>query len=405
MNKNLVKNKYYNVVGAGTCMIGITYGLARYSYGLFMPYIQTSYHVDLFFLGIIGSLSYVGYLVATLMGSIISGKSGPKIPLVMGGLCAIIGMLLVSFSTNIWLLSIGIIIAGMSPGLAYPPLSDIVVKEIKQNQRDSAFAIINAGTSLGVVISAPLALLCGTQWRIAWFIFAIISIFVTVWNYKMCPKGNILQSNDASFKVQKLSFQWLFNKKSYRVFLWALLLGIVSSAIWTYSVEYIQMLKEPIVLFGTHYGTGAFSNVYWIIIGISGILGVFGGHFVNKFGIKNVTRATMLKIAIAAIILILFPTSGIALIISSLLFGVAFMLGTAYLGIWSINIFYERPSAGMGIAFMILSIGQLIGPVFFGYIGSVISIHSIFITAFVLGIATMFIKPKIDIFNMTPTEN
>ncbi len=381
-------------------MVGVTYGLARYSYGLFLPYIQGTFSLDLQWLGVIGSSSYIGYLIATFCGSVIAGKIGPKIPLLLGGLCAVIGMLLVCFAHNHWVLLAGITIAGMSPGLAYPPLTDIVVLAISEKRRDTAFAVINAGTSFGVIVATPLALVAGVEWRMAWGIFAVISLIILIWNYMMAPSSGIRGIVE---ELPKIKLNWLITSKSMRLFGYAFFLGIVTSAFWTYSVEYIGTVNKYVSLAGYKINAHIFTKIFWSGVGISGLLGIWAGTFVNRYGLKLMVKLSMLAAVLATLVLVIFRTNGLFLLISSILFGAAFMVGSAYIGIWSINLFYDRPSAGMGAAFLLLSIGQMIGPIFFGIIAQHLWMGSIFYIAAILGIIATFIRPAENIYTMTPS--
>jgi hypothetical protein len=45
---------------------------------------------------------------------------------------------------------------------------------IREGLQDRANALINSGTSVGVALSGPAALLVTEQWRIAWFAFALV---------------------------------------------------------------------------------------------------------------------------------------------------------------------------------------------------------------------------------------
>ena len=400
MSINKTKYKtYFHTVGAGTAMIGITYGLARYSYGLFLPYIENSFNLDLKMLGILGSSSYIGYLISTGFGSVISGKYGPKYPLLMGGLSAVIGMLLVSVASNYWLLLTGITIAGMSPGLAYPPLSDIVVISIKQNRRDTAFAIINAGTSLGVIIATPLSLLAGSNWRYAWLAFACISIFVTFWNFLMAPSVTISEKNK---KQNKIEIGWFLNKRSFKLFIWTFLFGIVTSVFWTYSVKFIETLNSSLSIYNLTLSSETFTKIFWFGVGISGILGVLAGKFINLFGLTAMLKSCFAFAVLSTLILPLYPANFLLLMLSSFLFGIAFMFGSAYVGIWSINVFHDRPSLGMGSAFLLLSLGQMLGPSIFGYIAQDYSLNIIFYIGAILGSIAFFIKPTENIYTMNP---
>ena len=392
-------NTYFHTVGAGTAMIGITYGLARYSYGLFLPQIEQSFNLDLKMLGILGSSSYVGYLISTGFGSILSGKYGPKPPLIAGGLSAIIGMILVAFASDFWVLLAGITIAGMSPGLAYPPLSDIVVISIKKNKRDTAFAIINAGTSLGVIVATPLAIITTDNWRYSWIIFSLISLLVTFWNYLMAPKTSIIEKEK---KYSRIKLNWLFNKRSVKLFIWTFTFGIVTSVFWTYSVKYIESSNNIINFLTYSFTADTFTKIFWFGVGVSGVTGVWAGRMIKKIGLIMVLRMCFAFTVISILILPLFHSSFVLLLFSSFLFGTAFMFGSAYVGIWSINVFHSRPSLGMGCAFLLLSLGQMLGPAVFGYIAQDFSMNITFYIAAALGVIAFFIKPSVNIYTMNP---
>ncbi len=56
----------YQVIGPGLMIVAATYGLARYSYGLFLPSFAREFDISRDMLGLIASGSYAGYVAATL---------------------------------------------------------------------------------------------------------------------------------------------------------------------------------------------------------------------------------------------------------------------------------------------------------------------------------------------------
>ncbi|MGJ3262796.1 MAG: MFS transporter, partial [Salinarimonas sp.] len=153
------------LIPAGIAIVGVTYGLARYTYGLFVPQIGAAFALDAFVLGLIASGSYAAYLLATLFGSTVSATLGPRLPVVLGGLAAAGGMALIGLSANAWMLAAGVVLAGASPGLAYPPMSDAVMRLVAERHQNRTYALINAGTSFGVMLSVPLPTLCAPPCR------------------------------------------------------------------------------------------------------------------------------------------------------------------------------------------------------------------------------------------------
>lgn len=58
------------------------------------------------------------------------------------------------------------------------------------SRQDRANTLINFGTSVGVVLSGPVALVAAGQWRLAWAVFAAVGLAVMVWNLLVMPAGN-----------------------------------------------------------------------------------------------------------------------------------------------------------------------------------------------------------------------
>ena len=77
----------------------------------------------------------------------------------LGGLAAALGMIIMSFSRDATLLAVGVVLAGTSPGLAYPPLSDAVMRLVSKPHQGRTYTAINFGTSVSVIIAGAAALL------------------------------------------------------------------------------------------------------------------------------------------------------------------------------------------------------------------------------------------------------
>ncbi len=395
---NSYSYKKKQIIGAGLSMVASTYGLSRYIIGLFIPNIKVDFGLSIEMMGAIVSLSYLAYLLATIIGGVLSFRVGPRYLIIAGGLCASIGLITISLSLNIYLLIIGIIVAGMSPGFAYPPLSDAIVLMIEQADRDNVYTIINSGTSIGVIISAPIAIFSANNWREAWLFFAIIAMGSTIWNAVIITRQNIQNKSKIFIKI---SASWLLNKNSYRLFFYSFFLGIVTSVYWTFSVDFIVSSNSYIYLFNKQISDTLFSKLFWSLVGISGLFGSFASFFVKKVGIKKMTQIGMLLISLSILLLVLCYNNSFFLLLSSFIFGGVFISTTAFVGIWSINIFFDRPAIGFGISFFLLSLGQLIGPITFGWIAGCIGLTSIFYITACVGVICSFIRANDDIYSMS----
>ena len=108
-------------------MIALTYGLARFAYGLFLPEMRESLDLSESALGLIGAASYAGYCFAILGALVFTSRTGPRFMAVAAGAVAVVGMAAVAGAPTAWVLALGVVVAGSSSGLASPPMGEAVV--------------------------------------------------------------------------------------------------------------------------------------------------------------------------------------------------------------------------------------------------------------------------------------
>lgn len=401
----LKRNSAFNVIGAGLLIVAATYGLSRYTYGLFVPAIRDDFDLSQTAVGAIGSASYLGYLLATLISPLLVRRFGPRLPIIVGGMMATLGMLLVALAASPIGLAVGVTLAGCSPGLAYPPLSDAIKQLCRAEKQNRYYALINSGTSVGVMVSGPLALIAGPRWQLAWLCFAFIALMATLWNFWIMPRAtrgatrqeapdNKVTSSVSSAgreTMPALLSRKLKNASVRRLLLGALLFGLVTSVYWTFSVELIageNKLSE----------TGRV--LFWVVVGIAGVAGGLAGELVTRFGLARVLKWATLAIAASIASLTMASEGVLMLTMSAVVFGATFILITALYGIWSVSCFPEAPSTGFGLTFFLISAGQLISPTLAGLGAELWQMTSVFqITAlFCLGI--LLLLPTRDVWSM-----
>lgn len=386
------------LIGPGLMIVAVTYGLARYSFGLFLPDFQRAYDLSHEALGLLASASYGGYVLAALFASWVSGLHGPRLPVVMGGLSAAFGMGIISASDSIGWLAVGVIVAGASPGFAYPPLSDAVMRMIQAKHQNRTYTIINSGTSFGVMLAGPLALCAGAEWRLAWFGFALLALVAAVWSARVMPTGAF---QGGGCPVPKIRWSWLVTTRSRSLMAAALLLGISTSVYWTFAVELIVnagSVGDQAMLFGMSVETG--SRIFWVMIGLAGIMGAFTGEAVTALGLRRAMIFVQFGIAASLALLVLAPQDGAVVGTSAVLFGATFIAATALLGVWSVRVFHDRPSAGFGATFLVITVGQMISPAFAGWLVDEIGLESVFWIAAAVALVPMFLAPREHIVSM-----
>ena len=390
------------LVAPGLALIAVTYGLARFAYGLFLPEMREAFDLSPSLLGAIGSGSYLGYCVAVVVALVFTSRLGPRWMAVAAGVVAVVGMAVVAIAPAAWALALGILVAGSSTGLASPPMGEAVALSIQKNLQDRANALINCGTSVGVAISGPAALLLTGQWKIAWAAFALAGLVVLVWNAVVMPRGVVVdqderegggQDKDDAWAVDssgstRLSFSYLMGSRvrshSLPLFVAAFGVGFASAVYWTFS-------RELVIGTGGLGQTG--STLFWTVIGISGLAGGAAGDLVGRFGLTAVLRGAL--VSMAASISLLAVASGVLPLAfaSAALFGSTYIMLTGVVLVWSVTVFRERPSAGLGAGFLSIAVGQMVGSPMAGALAGVTSPSMAFLSFAVAAVLTACVRP------------
>jgi predicted MFS family arabinose efflux permease len=379
-------NSGRRLVPAGLAMIAVTYGLARFAYGLFLPELREAFDLDASVLGLIGAGSYAGYCLAIVVSLVFTARAGARFMVVAAGTVAVLGMALVAGAPGAWVLAVGVLVAGLSSGLVSPPMGEAVARAVDPGKQDRANALINSGTSVGVVLSGPAALLAADGWRLAWAAFAAIGLAVLAWNAKVMPGRGVPSpvAKAGAKDVPRLSLRWLLGPRSAPLFVAATGMGFASAAYWTFSREFV-------VRVGGLDQTG--STVFWVVIGVSGIAGGAAGDLVSRLGLEKALRGSLLVMAAAIGLLGAAPASAPAVFASAALFGASYIALSGVILVWSVSVFRDRPSAGLGAAFFLLAAGQALGSPLSGTLAGATGLTITFWIFACVALATTLISP------------
>lgn len=378
------------LVAPGLAMIAVTYGLARFAYGLFLPEMRQAFSLSEAVLGLIGAGSYVGYCFAIIIALVFTSRTGPRFMVVVAGAVAVVGMTAVAGAPATWVLALGVLAAGSSSGLASPPMSEAVARSIRPGLQDRANTLINSGTSIGVALSGPAALLLAEQWRLAWAAFASIGLLVLVWNTRVMPpkavSGGSLDETEAG-EVPRLSVRYLIGAKSVLLYAAATGVGFASAAYWTFSRDLVVQTGDLSV---------AGSTLFWTVIGVSGIAGGLAGDLVRRLGLARAFRASLLCMAAAVGLLAAAPNVLLLAYLSATLFGSTYIMLTGIVLVWSVTVFHERPSAGLGAAFLLIAVGQILGSLIAGVVAGAAGLPSTFWAFAGVAVLTALIRPRTE---------
>ncbi|MDR6225711.1 MFS transporter [Desmospora profundinema] len=362
----------------GMAMIAVTYGFARFGYGLLLPEFSRNLGLDTVTSGIIASGSYFSYCMAIVLSTFMTSRLGPRIVIIMAGLTACLGMFTMAISHHPGMFALGVWMAGASTGLASPPYAAVVSQKISKGLQERANTWINSGTGLGIIISGPTALFFAGHWRIAYILFALLALLVLFWNAVVLPA-------EEKGKREKVSYSSFIRKGLLPLFLASLIIGTASASYWTFSRGYL-------VHEGQH--SDWVTSGFWIVIGISGILGGIAGNIIQQIGLFRSYRFGVFTLALSILLLPVFLENVLFVYLSAFLFGVAYIYLTGVLLVWGIRVFPKQTATGIGLPFLTLALGQVIGSPTAGMVADRWDFSFMFILFAVAGTMGTLIKPS-----------
>ena len=365
----------------GLPMIAVTYGLARFSYGLVLPYLRDSLNISLSVAGLIASSAYLAYIISITLAMVYMQKVGPRRMILIAGSTAIVGMAIVSMANNGITLAIGIFIAGLSSGFASPPYAEAVKKWIAENKQSQTNTWVNSGTALGTAITGIVVIFLASDWRMTFILFTVLAIIVMMLNYKYIPKEKVTNVNNKAQKIRVKKSELI---EATPLLLASTLLGVAMAGYWTFSRDLVGgMAGVPEVIV----------QGFWIIIGLAGLVGGFAGSISTKIGLTSSYWLGVIVIGAASLLLGLF-SSAIPIVLSAIAFGSSYIFVCGILILWGIGIFKEDPSIGVGVTYLLLTIGQLIGAAFGGMVAQAYSYETMFVIFGLLTLAALIFRPK-----------
>ena len=362
----------------GFALIAVCYGFARFAFGLFLPEIRADLAISPTIGGFIAGGSFLGYCVAIIASAYLTERFGPRLVAGGAGLVATAGLAAIAMATSAPVLAAAVLFAGVSTGLASPPLAAAVSRAVRRERQDATNTFINAGTSAGVVLSGPAALLLGAEWRLAFALFATASLAVAIAAFVFIPRDGKNRAVDPG-NVPKPSTDL------GRLVIAAFLMGAASTAIWSFGGELTTHSLD---------WTGRQTGLLWIVIGSAGIFGGLAGTLVARFGVNTTHVFSLLALACGIVCIGWSGTTPILAFFGAALFGAAYILLTGVYLVWGVSTMPKQPAAGLTIAFLMVAVGQTAGAPVFGILLGQITADFAIVSFACLGVLASMARRK-----------
>jgi predicted MFS family arabinose efflux permease len=376
-----------NLVAAAFALTALTYGLARFAYGLMLPDIRVELDLDAATAGWIGGSAFAAYCLG-IGASLVAGRRfGPRPLTVVAGLLATAGLALAGLASSGTSLALAIALGGLSTGLTSPPLATAVAHALPEAARPRANGAINAGTAAGIILSGLAVLLFAGSWRGLYLVFATLGVLTSLWLWRAIPGGR------PPAPTQVASGKTLLRRGLVPLGIAALLAGAASTAVWTFGAD---------ILRGDARLDDRGIAIAWIALGLGGVAGMGTGGLAGRFGLPLVHRWAVAGMAIAVAGLALageVPALAFPVMAG---FGLAYIVSSGVFLLWGIQLYADRPALGLGLPFLLLAIGQSAGAPLFGTLLDLLGVATTLGGFALLMSAALFWAPPPEVKRLHP---
>jgi predicted MFS family arabinose efflux permease len=356
------------LVVSGVAVIAVTYGLARYGYGLYLPQFRAAFGLSAGTAGAIAAGSYVGYCAAAVLASRLVGAGRARQALWAAGGSAALGSLVVAVAWNGTSLAAGALIAGSGAGAASPALVAAVAGTVPLADQPRAQGLVNGGTGAGVVGGGLLVLSFPEAWRWSWTGFAVVALVVTACADRRTRWG--ADSQGPSGRGVPRATGHL--RQVGRPLVAALLAGAGGAGVWTFARD---LLTADGGL------SSAATGLLWCLLGAAGLLGGLSGVLVRRVGLRAAWQSTVVAAAAGTALLGVLPGAVIPAALALACFGSAFVALSGVLLAWGAQRTPAAAAAAAAILFIGLTVGQAVGAVVLGVVTEAAGAPTAFLAA------------------------
>ncbi len=342
----------------GSGVIAITYGLARFVFGLFLPAMRDELSISSSMAGVIGALPFLSFVFAILAAPWVTQRLGVRRAGVAAAALAGVGLMTIALAPSSLLLAVGVLICGISTGLSSPAMAEAVSRVVPARLRGRVNATINAGTSVGIALAMPAVLIWAEAWRSAYIGFAALAALGALAAFLFLPRDDRPAQSSlpslASLPVSREQWHGITRLSGL-----AAGMGCVSASYWVFA-------PDASIAAG---GLGSSQTAWmWLAVGLGGLTGGSAGDLIARFGSVFSHAAGLVALSAGLVLLALAPGHFPLALASAALFGAGYMTLTGFYLVRGIEIMEEAPAFGPVLPLLATSVGQVAGSPLAGWL-------------------------------------
>ncbi len=371
----------------GAVLIAIAYGLARYAYGVFVPSIRDELGLSSEVMGMVGSLAFISFCLASVVAPLTVDRLGSRYGAVLAGVFAVAGLTLIGAAGDAIALGTGVFLCGISTGLMMPALSAGAQTAVRPHLRGRVNAVMNAGTSFGLVLCVPVVLLISGAWRLAYGSFAVFAAVGVVAALALLPSVSRVRDTMTSAQAPVPAGR---RAAVISLSLFSFAMGLGSSAYWIFAPDLVVEIGG---------GSDRFTAWLWLVVGVAGLAGAWVSDLADRIGAPATQALALLGLCMATILVAIAPGEPWLALASAAVFGWMFMSLTGLYLVTGVRLLRDRPSLGPVVPFLAITVGQAVGSTGVGWLigqAGYLEAFAVF-AAIILAVALVsFLFPRTD---------
>ncbi|MEE4381773.1 MAG: MFS transporter [Pseudomonadales bacterium] len=323
----------------GAAAIAVSFGLARFALGLFLPELRSELSLDPARAGLVAAVPFLSFCVASLVAAPVTARLGPRRSAALAMLAGGAGLAAMAGAAAMPGLVAGAALCGLCTGWSMPALTEATRVRVPDALRGRTEAVMNAGTSVGVALSTP-ALLLLASWRDAYLLFAGAALLAVPALVASLPAQGVAPKAPTGGSPTDASRAMLRRASA---------MGLCSAGFWSFAPDLAA--QAP----------GSGGAWLWLAVGLGGLAGGAAGDLVDRIGVRgtHALGAVLLALSIGSFPWLAAAPVGAALAAGA--FGVAYMALTSLHLLTGTRLHPERPARGAAHPFLAIAFGQAIG--------------------------------------------
>ncbi len=357
---------------AGAAVVGVAFGMARFTFGLTLPALRHDPSISATglsdpLLGLIAGGTFAGFLAGIVGAPLLGARRGPRAPTTLGGVCGALGALLVVVAGSPGVLAAGAVLAGSAAGWVWAPYSDLAAALARPTVRPGLVSAISTGTTGGLVLTGIVAILVGEQWRIVWATVALGSVAAAVLNLVWVP----VVAPRPGRGVHPLPWAALVTPALFAVvYQAAVALG------FTYAADVARAA-----------GLSADARpILFVIIGVFGLAGLATGALARRLGPGRVAAGCLVVLGVSLAMFAVADRSPVLVLLAAAVFAPVYLVGAAVLAVWTAAVAPADPGRALSVAMVVGALGAIVSPVVVGSLIPALGLPALLTAAAVLNV-------------------